>query len=181
MKKTDIIEIVKIPEKVQIVIDGNIVKIKGPKGETQKTIGHPKVSMKKEGNDVKLEMKNPTSYERAIVYALKSHLNNLIHGSINGYVYTLKVCSGHFPMTAKVEGEKLVVSNFLGEKIPRRANVLKGVSVKVQGDQISVEGINLGDVSQTAANIEIATRILNRDRRRFQEGIFITSKAGAPI
>ena len=51
----------------------------------------------------------------------------------------------------------------------------------MQGDQIIVEGVNLDDVSQTAANIEIATRILYRDRRRFQDGIFITSKAGVPI
>ena len=182
MKKVPkLTEKIKIPEKVEIQLNGTIVKAKGPKGETEQVIFHPKVSIKKEGNELVLEMESPDSYEKAILYSLKAHLKNLFIGVLSGYVYNLKVCSGHFPITVKADKETVVVSNFLGEKIPRKAKILQHVNVKVQGDQIIVEGTNLNDVSQTAANIEIATRILHRDRRRFQDGIFITSKAGVAL
>ena len=130
MKSQNLVESVKLPENVQLEISGDLVKVKGPKGDTQKKIIHPRVAMKKEGNEVKLMIKNPDSYERAIIYSLKAHLKNLIDGVLKGFTYNLKICSGHFPMTVKADGDKVVVSNFLGEKIPRKADIIKGVNVK---------------------------------------------------
>ena len=47
------------------------------------------------------------------------------------------------------------------------------VKVKVQGEDIIVEGLNLENVSQTAANIEQATKVKNKDPRVFLDGIYV--------
>jgi large subunit ribosomal protein L6 len=45
--------------------------------------------------------------------------------------------------------------------------------VKIEPEDIIVEGINLEDVSQTAANIEQATRVRRKDPRVFLDGIYV--------
>ena len=45
--------------------------------------------------------------------------------------------------------------------------------MKIEPEDIIVEGVNLEDVSQTAANIEQATRVRNKDPRVFLDGIYV--------
>jgi len=46
----------------------------------------------------------------------------------------------------------------------------------VKGDDIIVEGINIENVGQTAANIQLATKIKDKDPRVFQDGIYVYEK-----
>ena len=64
----------------------------------------------------------------------------------------------------------------MGEKKPRVAKILDGVSVEIKGDLILVKGIDKEKVGQTVANIELATRVKNRDVRVFQDGIYRISR-----
>jgi large subunit ribosomal protein L6 len=48
--------------------------------------------------------------------------------------------------------------------------------VKVEGNEVIITGPDIEEVSQTAANIEQATMIADRDPRVFQDGIYITVK-----
>src|SRR3989344_4935855 len=89
-------------------------------------------------------------------------------------------CNVHFPVTLKVEGNKFVITNFLGEKTPRFAKIPQGVKVEVKGQKITVSSHNKDLAGQTAANLEKATKIRSRDRRIFQDGIFLVERpAGA--
>lgn len=158
------------------IIPPALIRVKGAKGETERRFLHPLVTMKKENNAIILTAASSKKKSKRIINSFHAHILNLINGAREGFTYKLKICSGHFPMTVKQEGVKVVVSNFLGEKIPRIATILPGVNVKIEKDTISVESPNIEAAGQTAANIELATRIRGRDRRVFQDGIYIIEK-----
>ncbi len=174
-------EEVEIPEGVEVTVEGNTVKVKGPKGELQRELKYPGVKILLEDGKVAVFKEFPRKKDIAIARTFKAHIANMIKGVTEGFTYKLKVLYSHFPMTVKVQGNEVVIENFLGEKNPRRARILPGVTVKVMGQEIIVEGIDREAVGQTAANIEQATRITKWDRRVFQDGIYIVEKAGKPI
>lgn len=176
-----ITEKIVIREGVTVEIVGAMIKVKGPKGENERVFAHPKIEISKDDKNVILTSKKPTKREKTMLYSFKAHINNLIEGASSGFTYKLKICSSHFPMSVSVEKDEVVIKNFLGEKIPRRALIMPGVEVKVDGSMIIVEGIDKEKTSVTAARIEQATRITNRDRRIFQDGCFLVEKAGEPI
>ena len=66
-----------------------------------------------------------------------------------------------------------MIENFTGERRPRKIKIIGNVKVKIEPDDIIVEGANLEEVSQTAANIEQATRVRNKDPRVFLDGIYV--------
>ena len=169
-----------VPEKVTVTIKENIVTVKGPKGEVIKTLNLPTVTLKVEGNMIHVDttIKRPNKNQKMYINTFASHIKNMIRGVQHPYKASLKVCSGHFPITVAVEGTSVVVKNFLGEKSPRKSTIMSGVKVVVQGDIITLEGADIDHVSQTAARIEQSTRITNRDRRIFQDGCYIIQKPG---
>ena len=174
-------EEVEIPEGVEVTIEGNTVKVKGPKGELERELKYPGVKIFTEDGKVVVYKEFPRKKDIAIARTFKAHIANMIKGVTEGFTYKLKVVYSHFPVTVKVQGDEVIIENFLGEKNPRRAKILPGVTVKVRGQEITVESIDKEKAGQTAANIEQATRITKWDRRVFQDGIYIVEKAGKPI
>jgi len=174
-------EEVEIPEGVEVTVEKDVVKVKGPKGELERELKYPGVQIFTEDGKVVVFKEFPRKRDIAIARTFKAHIANMIKGVTEGFTYKLKVVYSHFPMTVKVQGDEVVIENFLGEKNPRRAKILPGVTVKVMGSDVIVEGIDKEKVGQTAANIEQATRITKWDRRVFQDGIYIVEKAGKPI
>ncbi len=167
---------VPIPEGVQVSFQGAILHVKGTSGELTKFVGHPYLTLTNENNAITLKTKKNTKKYKRIIYSMESHVKNALSGVIHPYFYRLKICSGHFPMTVKQDAQKITISNFLGEKIPRVASILPNVKVKIEGEMITIESPDIEAAGQTAANLETATRITARDRRVFQDGIFIIEK-----
>ncbi|MDP1728868.1 MAG: 50S ribosomal protein L6 [archaeon] len=154
--------------------------VKGPKGEVKKLFQNPRLEIKAEGDKItiKCESKNTTVRDKRSINSIESHIKNLLIGVVEGYHAKVKVLSGHFPMTANIEGNVVSVKNFLGEKVPRKTTIMPGVKAVIQGDIISLDGIDKEAVAQSAAKIETMTRITNKDRRVFQDGCYIIEKPG---
>jgi len=166
-----------IPEVVVVTVLGNMIKGSGEKGELEKKLIVPKdVKIEKLSNKIVVSASSERRKGLALVGTVAAHVRNAIEGVTKGFTYKLKVCFSHFPITVKVEGDRVVIQNFLGERKPRYAKIFGKTQVKVEGPEITVSGIDVDDVSQTAGSIERATRIVGYDRRKFQDGIFIVSK-----
>ena len=173
----DIIEKIEIPEGVEVNIDSEI-KMKGPKGELARKFP---IEIKKEGNILIIDHKKATKKNKNIIKTTKAHLKNMLNGVLSGYEYKLQICSVHFPITVAIQGDLVLIKNFLGETKERKAKILKNTKIKIEGDTIVITSPDIEAGGQTAANIELATKIKNRDRTRFQDGIWITQKANEAI
>ncbi|MBW2991956.1 50S ribosomal protein L6 [Candidatus Woesearchaeota archaeon] len=178
MKQKILSEEIEIPDGVEVFVSGNLVSVKGPKGENKRNLANPKVKIEKKDNKIVVSAKKATKREKRDIGTFKSHITSLVKGVSEPFVYKLKICSGHFPMNVTATKEELKVKNFLGETVPRVLKLREGVDVKVEGDSVIVESVDKEAAGQTAADIEQLTRITNRDRRIFQDGIWITEKCG---
>lgn len=178
MKLKKMEEEVEIPAGVDAVVEKSLVKVKGPKGESKRDFRHPRVTLVKKDNKIFLSSENATKKEKKMIGSFKAHLKNMMKGAKEGHVYRLRICSGHFPMNVSISGNDFTVKNFLGEKIPRTLKLKEGAKVKIDGTEITVEGANKEIAGQTAADIETLTIIKGRDRRVFQDGIYIINKDG---
>ncbi len=179
--KLDIQEEVSIPEGVQISKVGHLIKVNGPKGEVSKKLSGPGIEIKVENNTFQIISKKATKREKKITYSISSHIKNMIKGVTERFVYKLKICPGHFPMNVSMEKEYFTVKNLFGEKTPRKLKISPEVKIKIDGKDVYVEGINKELTSQAAASIETLTKVKDRDRRIFQDGIYIVSKDGKEI
>jgi large subunit ribosomal protein L6 len=175
--KINLLERIAIPEGVEVLLEKKLLKVKGKAGECLRKIEEPMLRIAVEGKEVVIKADKATKREKARLYSLRAHLNNMIKGVQNGYKYTLKICSGHFPMNVALSGNTLVVKNFFGEKYPRIVQLKQGAKVKIEGDKIYVESVDKEIAGQVAADIEQTIRLRGRDQRIFQDGIYITEKA----
>ena len=176
-KDVYVVKKVEVPEGVEVEVEGLRVKVKGPKGELERDFSHARgVIIRREDNSVVVEAYFANSRKRAMVGTIAAHIKNMITGVTRGFRYKLKIIYAHFPINVSVKGNKVYISNFLGEKADRVAEVLPGVTVKVQGQDVIVEGIDIEKVAQTAANIEHATKVKDKDRRKFMDGIYIYAR-----
>ena len=106
-------------------------------------------------------------------------MRNMAQGVSSGFLYEMKIVFAHFPMKVAVKGNVVDIANFLGEKTTRHANICGDSKVIAKGDKVTIEGNNVEDVGQTAANLEQATVVKGRDIRVFQDGIYVVSKGAA--
>lgn len=172
---------IEIPQGITVDVTNNTVNVKGSKGDLLRTFQNPRVTILKEGNAVILKSTHGNKFsqvDKMIINTYRAHIRNMFDGVAKGYTAKLKVCSGHFPMNVSIDGDTFIIKNFLGEKVPRKVKLMDGVKIKLEGDIVTLNGLDKDKVGQTAARIEQLTRIINRDRRIFQDGCYIISKPG---
>jgi large subunit ribosomal protein L6 len=174
----DLNEQITIPEGVTATLENNVITIKGEKGELFRTFLHPKINIKINGNIIEIHSKNVRRKEKALIGTYVAHIKNMIKGVSQGFEYKMKTVFSHFPIKTSVEGNEFIIQNFLGERSARRAKILEGVTVEVNGEDVTVKGSDKECVGQTVANIERATKVKKRDVRVFQDGVYRISKGG---
>ncbi len=174
--KEEIRKEMELPEGVNATLNVNMLTVKGKKGEDHRRFIYPGLKVEVVGNKVVMGFNNATKREKKVIGTYEAHINNMIKGVMEPFVYKLKICSGHFPMNVSVSGKKVIVKNFLGEKNPRESNLIEGADVKINGTEILVTSCSKEKAGQTAARIEKLCAIKNKDIRIFQDGIYIIEK-----
>lgn len=181
LMSTEYSSVVKIPEGVDVKIEGNPITgykltAKGPLGENTKFLKFRDVFIEKNGNEIRIYTPVVKAKYKAIVGTYTAHINNLLKGVKEGFEYKLKVFYAHFPVKLRVSGDEVIIENFLGETTPRKAKIVGRAKVEIKGQEITVKGLDIEECGQTAANLEMATKIRKKDRRVFQDGIYIVKK-----
>lgn len=172
---------IELPEGVTFELKDRVITIKGPKGENHRKLADKHLKITQEGNLITLNYERDTKREKKKIYTTSAHIKNMIKGVKEGYTYTLKICSGHFPMNVSLKGDVFEIRNFIGEQVPRKLKIKQGAKVQIQGDIITVESSSKEMAGQTAASIENLTKRPGFDKRIFQDGIYITNKDGKQI
>ncbi|HKL24276.1 MAG TPA: 50S ribosomal protein L6 [Candidatus Nanoarchaeia archaeon] len=181
--RKDYFKEIEIPEGVEVNLaeGGNQITIKGPEGENTKRFSLRKVNIDKKDNKIVIGKEKSTKREKKITNSVAAHISNMIKGVREKFEYTLKVCSSHFPMTVEASGREVTIKNFLGEKKPRKTKIQEGAEININKETITIKSTNKEIAGQAAATIERATQLRKKDRRVFQDGIYITNKAGKEI
>lgn len=175
-------QILAVPEGVSIDIKSRIITVSGPRGSLTKNLRHIDVAFSKPSeNEIKITVHHGDRKHVAALRTVKSLIANLITGVTKGYKYKMRYVYAHFPINVNIinDGTTVEIRNFLGEKRVREINVAKGVNLEIsanQKDELVLSGISLEDVSQSAADIQQATRVRNKDIRKFLDGIYVSEK-----
>lgn len=179
--KQKILREIEIPEGVEASIVGNKLTLKGAEGENSRKFETESFDLKIKETKIILSCEKGTKREKKLINTSVAHIQNMLKGIQAKFEYNMKICFHHFPITIDIKDGTATIKNFLGEKIPRKAKILNGVNVDVKGQEITITSNDKELAGQTAANFEKATKIRSKDRRIFQDGIFMTKKAGREI
>ena len=143
-----------VPAGVEVKIaENNVVTVKGPKGTLEKELPH-EMEIKLEDGHIVVTRPNDLKKMKSLHGLTSSLLNNMVVGVSEGYKKVLEV-NGVGYKCAK-QGKKLVLN--LGYSHPVEMQDPEGLEAKVEGNTITVEGIDKEKVGQYAAEI--------RDKRR---------------
>ncbi|MEM4703790.1 MAG: 50S ribosomal protein L6 [Candidatus Bathyarchaeia archaeon] len=177
MRPAELSRTIQVPDDVEVTLDGREVTVKGPKGTLKRNFPQAKIKMELENKTLRVWAEWPRKKEAALVGTVCSHIQNMITGVQKGFTYKLKIVFSHFPITVEVKDKTVLIKNFTGERSPRKAKIIGNANVKVSAEDVLVQDINIEDVSQTAANIEQATKVKRKDPRIFLDGIYVYERS----
>jgi large subunit ribosomal protein L6 len=141
-----------IPTGVELKIDGNTVRVKGPKGELQQEIPEG-IKVVQEEKTIKIERPNEEKYYKSLHGLTRSLVANMVEGVTTGFSKTLEI-NGVGYRAAK-QGNKLVLT--IGYSHPVEFDAIPGIEIEVPApNKIVVKGIDKQQVGQIAAEIRSA-------------------------
>jgi len=168
---------VEAPASVKITKEGNMLAAKGKLGVIKKDFTKLPATVTIEGNKITIKPYGTRKRDLAVTNTARSIISSMIKGVEKGYTYKLKIIFAHFPISVKIKGKEVHVENFFGERSPRIASIVgESTRVSVAGEDVLVQGPSLEDVSQTAANIELCTKMKDKDQRVFLDGLYVYSR-----
>jgi large subunit ribosomal protein L6 len=164
---------IEIPGDCKVTLEGKTLTVSGTKGSLERSFPEPQVHFHIDENEVVVQTKISRKKTRAMVGTVIAHLRNMFIGVQYGYEYTMKIVYSHFPITVEVKESEVIIKNFIGERGVRKARLVGDVKVSTTEDEVIINGVDIEHVSQSAANIQLATKIRNKDRRIFMDGIYV--------
>uniref|UniRef100_A0A2K6EFQ2 Large ribosomal subunit protein uL6 n=1 Tax=Propithecus coquereli TaxID=379532 RepID=A0A2K6EFQ2_PROCO len=174
---------VDIPENGDDTWKGCTVVVKGPRGTWRRDFNHINVELDLFGEKKKKRKKRlwvdkwwGNRKELATVCTICSHVQNTIKGVPRGFRYKMRSVCAHFPIHSWSFVE---IQSFLGEKYIHRAQMRPAVECSIsqgQKDKLIVEGNDIEHVSNSAALIQQATTVKNKDIKKILDSIYVSEK-----
>jgi len=140
---------VSVPDSVEITIEPELVRVKGPKGELEERVSRA-MDVSQENGEILVKRPTDRGEHRALHGLTRSLIANMVEGVTNGYEKTLEIQGVGY--RAQLQGSKLVLA--LGYSHPVEIDAPSGIDFEVpQPTRIIVRGISKQVVGEVAANI----------------------------
>ncbi|MDY0407275.1 50S ribosomal protein L6 [Virgibacillus sp. 179-BFC.A HS] len=140
---------IKIPEGVEVKLDGKTVTVKGPKGELTRTF-HKDMNIIVEDKEVRIERPSDLKEHRSLHGTTRSLISNMVEGVSKGFEKKLEIIGVGY--RASKQGNKVVIN--AGYSHPVEIEPLDGIEIDVpKNTELVVKGINKEMVGKIAANI----------------------------
>lgn len=181
MKNLYLQKIVEIEKGCKVTLNDKIFTFEGPLGKQNYDVSRIRFTFSIEDNHVVIKSWHGNRQKNDLLGTVASHIRNHAIGVVKGFKYVLRAVYVHFSINISIEnnGKQVTVMNFLGSKKPAVFPV-RGQSVAMPGETkefLIIQGINLNDVSQTAAHISSFHSKQKRcDVRVFLDGIFVAER-----
>ena len=138
-----------VPKGVTVTVEGNVVKVKGPKGELQRTV-HPELSIKLENNELTVSRPSEETRHKALHGLTRTLVANMVEGTSTGFRKTLELVGVGYKAEARPYGLQLA----LGYSHPIEYKAPKGIKLTAPvPTQILIDGADKEMVGQVAAEI----------------------------
>jgi large subunit ribosomal protein L6 len=140
---------IEIPAKVEVEINGNTVRVKGPLGEMTRTF-RPEIEITRDGNVITVTRKSDDRQSRSLHGLSRTLLNNMVVGVSTGFTKNLEMVGVGY--RAAVQGKTLQLQ--LGYSHPIEVVPPAGIEITVDANtKITIKGFNKQDVGDLAAKI----------------------------
>lgn len=139
---------IKIPQGIKVSLEGDKIKVSGPKGELEQKI-HPQIKVEIKNDEIKLTTDSKDKKIKAIWGLLRKIIANMVLGVSEGFEKILEIHGIGF--RAKLEGEKLILK--LGFSHPTEIKPPPGISFTVEKNNIKISGADKELVGRIAAKI----------------------------
>ena len=140
---------VTVPSGVTATVDGQTVKMKGPKGQLQ-FIVHDDVDVKFENGQVRVAPRSETKRARSLYGTARAQIANLVEGVTKGFEKKLEITGVGY--CAAMQGKNLQLA--LGYSHDVVYQIPEGITIAVpKPTEITVTGIDPQRVGQVAAEI----------------------------
>src|SRR5690625_3754976 len=139
---------ISVPSGVEVAIDGSDVSVKGPKGELGMSIRGP-IEAKLEENTITVMRPDEERESRSLHGLTRTLINNMIVGVTEGYSKKLELHGTGYRVVAK--GNDIELQLGFSHSIDVAAP--EGITFAIEGNTVTVSGIDKQLVGETAANI----------------------------
>jgi len=182
MKQLYIERSIELPEDLKITVKDRHVTIEGPKGTLTRNFDPTDVEITKKGKKVDIKAYYINKKRKAATLAVVGYINNMIKGVMQGYTYKSKIVFSHFPLTIEPDNKKKIITikNLYGGRKHITVPIVgPETTVKVDKDDVIIEGIDKEAVGQTTANMQEACRLRGKrkkDPETFMDGVWLWDK-----
>lgn len=140
---------IEIPAGVTVTVNGNVVTVKGPKGELTRTF-NPDMQINVEDNIINVSRPSDSKEHRALHGTTRALLSNMVEGVSKGFERALELIGVGY--RASKQGKKLVLN--VGYSHPVEIEPEEGIEIEVPANtRIVVKGSSKERVGALAANI----------------------------
>jgi large subunit ribosomal protein L6 len=140
---------IKIPEKVEVKVNGNSVSVKGPKGELNRTF-HRDMKIAVEEGKIVVTRPDDVKEHRALHGLTRALLANMVNGVTTGFEKNMEISGQGY--RAEKAGTNLILR--VGLSSPVEVKPMPGITLSLEGNtRIKISGTDKELVGQQAANM----------------------------